>query len=90
MRVGPEPTTDRFIVVSHGKDETILPGYSLAVDANKQFYPLSKFGNTFLNRYGTIHAHLAAKTLFHRFLLLFIQISVLGLRLGRSPRYHHD
>lgn len=50
MRIGPEPTTDRFIVVSHGDQETVIPGNALVVDAKKPFKPLSKFGNTFLNR----------------------------------------
>ena len=50
MRVGPEPTTDRFIVLTGGEEEMIVPGHALSVDANKQFFPLSKFGSSFLNR----------------------------------------
>jgi len=51
MRVGPEPTTDRFIVVMDGEQEGIVPGNALVVDAKKQFRPLAKFGNAFLNRF---------------------------------------
>uniref|UniRef100_A0A915KY32 Dynamin-type G domain-containing protein n=1 Tax=Romanomermis culicivorax TaxID=13658 RepID=A0A915KY32_ROMCU len=50
MRIGPEPTTDRFIAVMHGEQETVIPGNALVVDTKKQFRPLSKFGNAFLNR----------------------------------------
>ena len=50
IRIGPEPTTDRFIAVMHGKTEGVIPGNALVVDPKKQFRPLSKFGNTFLNR----------------------------------------
>ncbi|THD24605.1 Receptor Mediated Endocytosis family member [Fasciola hepatica] len=49
MRIGPEPTTDRFIVVMDG-EEGIIPGNALVVDAQKPFRPLSRFGNHFLNR----------------------------------------
>ncbi|XP_013406368.1 EH domain-containing protein 3 [Lingula anatina] len=50
MRIGPEPTTDRFIVVMHGAHEGVTPGNALVVDPKKQFRPLTKFGNAFLNR----------------------------------------
>ena len=50
IRIGPEPTTDRFIAVMHGQNEGVIPGNALVVDNKKQFKPLSKFGNTFLNR----------------------------------------
>lgn len=50
MRIGPEPTTDRFIAVMHGEQEGVIPGNALVVDPKKQFRPLAKFGNAFLNR----------------------------------------
>lgn len=52
IRIGPEPTTDRFIAVM-GSDQTegIIPGNALVVDPKKQFRPLTKFGNAFLNRF---------------------------------------
>lgn len=43
MRIGPEPTTDRFIAVMYDKDEGSIPGNALVVDANKQFRALTKF-----------------------------------------------
>ncbi|KAK0411777.1 hypothetical protein QR680_005839 [Steinernema hermaphroditum] len=51
IRIGPEPTTDRFIAVMHGEDEGSIPGNALVVDSKKQFRALSKFGNSFLNRF---------------------------------------
>ncbi|CAJ0582457.1 unnamed protein product, partial [Mesorhabditis spiculigera] len=51
IRIGPEPTTDRFIAVMNGKEEGVIPGNALVVDAKKQFRALSGFGNAFLNRF---------------------------------------
>ncbi|XP_076762151.1 EH domain-containing protein 3-like [Xylocopa sonorina] len=51
IRIGPEPTTDRFIAVMYSEKEGVIPGNALVVDPNKQFRPLSKFGNAFLNRF---------------------------------------
>ena len=51
IRIGPEPTTDRFIVVMGGDQEGVVPGNALVVDPKKQFRPLEKFGNNFLNRF---------------------------------------
>ena len=50
MRIGPEPTTDSFIVVSYGEEEGFIPGHALVVDQNKPFRALKTFGNAFLNR----------------------------------------
>ena len=41
----------RFIAVMHGDHDGIIPGNALVVDPKKQFRPLSKFGNAFLNRF---------------------------------------
>ncbi|ELT99462.1 hypothetical protein CAPTEDRAFT_108382 [Capitella teleta] len=51
IRIGPEPTTDRFIAVMNGPTEGVIPGNALVVDPKKQFRPLNKFGNAFLNRF---------------------------------------
>ncbi|KAK3925768.1 EH domain-containing protein 1 [Frankliniella fusca] len=51
IRIGPEPTTDRFIAVMYDEKEGTIPGNALVVDPKKQFRPLSKFGNAFLNRF---------------------------------------
>ncbi|XP_040576099.1 EH domain-containing protein 3 [Lepeophtheirus salmonis] len=51
IRIGPEPTTDRFIAVMHGDQDGVIPGNALVVDPKKQFRPLTKFGNAFLNRF---------------------------------------
>jgi EH domain-containing protein 3 len=31
QRVGPEPTTDRFMAVMYGNDERLVPGHALAM-----------------------------------------------------------
>jgi len=49
--IGPEPTTDRFEVISHGKEDNKVPGNVLAVDGTKQFGKLQKFGGAFLSRF---------------------------------------
>ena len=41
----------RFIAVMHEDQEGVIPGNALVVDPKKQFRPLSKFGNAFLNRF---------------------------------------
>ena len=41
----------RFIAVMHSDSDGVIPGNALVVDPKKQFRPLSKFGNAFLNRY---------------------------------------
>ncbi|XP_074598900.1 putative achaete scute target 1 isoform X2 [Brevipalpus obovatus] len=50
IRIGPEPTTDKFIIVMHGSQDTVTPGNALVVDPKKHFRALSKFGGNFLNR----------------------------------------
>jgi EH domain-containing protein 1 len=51
IRIGPEPTTDRFIAVMHSEEEGCIPGNALVVDSTKQYRALTKFGNAFLNRF---------------------------------------
>ena len=51
IRIGPEPTTDKFIVVMHGDKDGVIPGNAAVIDPSKQFRPLTKFGNAFLNRF---------------------------------------
>ena len=51
IRIGPEPTTDRFIAVMHADVDGVIPGNAAVVDLGKQFRPLTKFGNAFLNRF---------------------------------------
>ena len=49
--IGPEPTTDRFVAIMHGKDEMIIPGNALVVQNDMPFRALSRFGNDFLNKF---------------------------------------
>eukprot|EP00941_MAST-03F_sp_MAST-3F-sp1_P000833 g833.t1 len=50
IRIGPEPTTDKFVCIMDGPDERIIPGNALAMQSDKPFTPLQKFGMAFLNR----------------------------------------
>jgi GTPase SAR1 family protein len=52
QRIGPEPTTDRFVSLMDGPDERIIPGNALAVSADMPYRGLERFGVAFLNRFG--------------------------------------
>ncbi|KAH6757477.1 EPS15 homology domain 1 [Perilla frutescens var. hirtella] len=49
--IGPEPTTDRFIVVMSGPDERSIPGNTIAVHADMPFTGLNTFGGSFLSKF---------------------------------------
>ncbi|KAJ3696192.1 hypothetical protein LUZ60_001569 [Juncus effusus] len=49
--IGPEPTTDRFVVVMSGTDERTIPGNTIAVQADMPFNGLTTFGTSFLSKF---------------------------------------
>ena len=51
-RIGPEPTTDRFVVVSRSDDgvDRLVPGNALALRHDRPFGGLQGFGNAFLDK----------------------------------------
>lgn len=49
--IGPEPTTDRFVVVMSGHDERSIPGNTVAVQADMPFSGLTHFGGSFLSKF---------------------------------------
>uniref|UniRef100_A0A2P2K2D6 EH domain-containing protein 1 n=1 Tax=Rhizophora mucronata TaxID=61149 RepID=A0A2P2K2D6_RHIMU len=49
--IGPEPTTDRFVVVMNGTDERSIPGNTIAVQADMPFSGLTTFGTAFLSKF---------------------------------------
>ncbi|XP_014511362.1 EH domain-containing protein 1-like isoform X1 [Vigna radiata var. radiata] len=49
--IGPEPTTDRFVVVMSGPDERSVPGNTVAVQADMPFSGLTTFGTSFLSKF---------------------------------------
>ena len=51
QRIGPEPTTDKFVAVFDGPDERIIPGNALAVSRDMPYRGLERFGVSFLNRF---------------------------------------
>ena len=50
IRVGPEPTTDRFTAILWGSQDKIIPGAALCSQTDRPFTGLSPFGNNFLSR----------------------------------------
>lgn len=53
-RIGPEPTTDRFLAIMAGRPgqaEGVVPGNAAAVDIDRPFASLSRFGVSFLSRF---------------------------------------
>jgi len=49
--VGPEPTTDRFMALLHGKEEKSIPGNALALQPHLPFGSLQAHGTGFLNKF---------------------------------------
>ncbi len=50
MLVGPEPTTDKFMIISEGQEDASIPGNALAVQSSRPFRSLQRFGTSFLNK----------------------------------------
>jgi len=50
-RIGPEPTTDRFMAIMHGEEDRTIPGNALALQADKPFRSLAMFGTAFLSKF---------------------------------------
>uniref|UniRef100_A0A7S0BAU3 Uncharacterized protein n=1 Tax=Pyrodinium bahamense TaxID=73915 RepID=A0A7S0BAU3_9DINO len=51
MRIGPEPTTDKFVAVMHGHTERVMPGNAAATDKSLPFTMLQSFGSGFLDKF---------------------------------------
>jgi EH domain-containing protein 1 len=51
IRIGPEPTTDRFTALMDGPEDRVIYGNSLAVMADMPYKGLERFGNAFLGRF---------------------------------------
>eukprot|EP01128_Nolandella_sp_AFSM9_P010659 TRINITY_DN7402_c0_g1_i2.p1 TRINITY_DN7402_c0_g1~~TRINITY_DN7402_c0_g1_i2.p1 ORF type:complete len:654 (-),score=186.84 TRINITY_DN7402_c0_g1_i2:107-1891(-) len=51
MRIGPEPTTDRFTAVMYSEEDRVIPGSALSVDPDKPFQAVNKFGTGFLTKF---------------------------------------
>jgi EH domain-containing protein 1 len=50
IRIGPEPTTDRFLAIMRGDQDRVVPGNALAMRHDKPFAGLQGFGNAFLEK----------------------------------------
>lgn len=51
VRIGPEPTTDRFMCLMYGPKDRTIPGNALCADSSKPFTQLTQFGMGFLNKF---------------------------------------
>lgn len=51
IHIGPEPTTDRFVVVTHALEERRTPGNTLIVQPDKPWQGLAQYGNGFLAKF---------------------------------------
>jgi len=49
--IGPEPTTDRFVVLMHGLDDRTTPGNTMAVNSALPYTGLQSFGTGFLSKF---------------------------------------
>ena len=48
---GPEPTTAKFIAVTHGEHERTIPGHAACSDIELPFTSLQQYGSSFLDRF---------------------------------------
>ena len=51
FRIGPEPTTERFVAVMYGDQDKTTPGNALASQPDTPFHSLKTFGTNFLDRF---------------------------------------
>lgn len=51
IRIAPEPTTDKFVCVTWGESDQVIPGHAFVHDTSLPFTQLSRFGKTFLTRF---------------------------------------
>ncbi|KAK9839793.1 hypothetical protein WJX81_002232 [Elliptochloris bilobata] len=51
IHIGPEPTTDRFVIVDHALEERRTPGNTLIVQPDKPYQGLAQYGNGFLAKF---------------------------------------
>lgn len=54
VRIGPEPTTDRFMALKYGETDRTIPGPAAVSDASSPFGEATKFGMGFLSKFEVI------------------------------------
>ena len=48
---GPEPTTDRFIAITHGEQDRTIPGHAACSDSELPYMSLQTYGSSFLSKF---------------------------------------
>lgn len=56
MRIGPEPTTDKFISIMYGDKDRVIPGNAASISDALPFQNLQQFGTGFLKRFEVVEA----------------------------------
>ncbi|KAK1378685.1 hypothetical protein POM88_025434 [Heracleum sosnowskyi] len=57
--IGPEPTTDRFVVVMCGPDERSMSGNTVVFRSDLPFSGLTTFGGAFLSKFECSQCHMS-------------------------------
>jgi EH domain-containing protein 1 len=63
--IGPEPSTDRVVAISHALEDRRTPGATLAVNPSLAWSGLAAFGNSFLARFEGAGCHAPSGILRH-------------------------
>uniref|UniRef100_A0A061S3M1 Eh domain-containing protein 1-like n=1 Tax=Tetraselmis sp. GSL018 TaxID=582737 RepID=A0A061S3M1_9CHLO len=79
--IGPEPTTDRFVVVSHGEQDVRTPGNTVVITGTKPYQALATYGEGFLSRFEEVQLN-------HELLQGLSLIDTPGVLAGEKQRLH--
>ena len=87
QRIGPEPTTDKFTIVTRGcQGDRSIPGNALAVQADKPFTTLQRFGGAFLNKLECAEVDVDAEKEKHNLLTGVTFVDTPGVLSGEKQR----
>ena len=94
MRIGPEPTTDRFVCIMDGSNngagggDRIIPGAALCSQSDRPFRGLSPFGNDFLSRLEGVEINNAP--ILHNITLVDTPGILSGTKQSKGRNYDYD
>lgn len=88
IRIGPEPTTDRFTSIMFGNGiDKIIPGAALCSQSDRPFRGLSSFGNEFLSRFEGVEMD---APILHNITLVDTPGILSGLKQSIGRNYDYD